>query len=103
MEITLDNLEKAICHFYSNGSSQNELNEWLTSAQSSRQAWVFSWQLLDRSKVILLLYVVTEIEFFLHLSHFCFSRWKSSILEPARYGSKSLDTGMKSLLMSMSF
>lgn len=52
MEITLDNLEKAICHFYSNGSSQNELNEWLTSAQSSRQAWVFSWQLLDRSKSV---------------------------------------------------
>jgi len=64
MEVTLDNLEKAICHFYSNGSSQSELNEWLTSAQSSRQAWVFSWQLLDRSKVIILLYSTTRTNLF---------------------------------------
>ena len=62
MEVTLDNLEKAICHFYSSGSSQSELNDWLTSAQSSRQAWVFSWQLLNQSKVIRLHYFTIRID-----------------------------------------
>lgn len=51
MEFTVENLEKAVSHFYQNLATQSQLNLWLTAAQSSTQAWIFAWQLLDHSKV----------------------------------------------------
>lgn len=51
MEFTVENLEKAVSHFYQNLATQSQLNLWLTAAQSSAQAWIFAWQLLDHSKV----------------------------------------------------
>lgn len=51
MEYTPDQIEKAVSHFYQNSTTDSQLNLWLTSAQTSSQAWVFSWQLLDQSKV----------------------------------------------------
>lgn len=51
MEFTIENVEKAVSHFYQNLTTQSQLNLWLTAAQSSTQAWVFAWQLLDQSKV----------------------------------------------------
>lgn len=54
MELTVENLEKAVSHFYQNSATQSQLNLWLTAAQSSAQAWTFGWQLLDQSKVNIL-------------------------------------------------
>ena len=54
MEFTPENLEKAVAHFYQDLNSQSnltQLNSWLTVAQSSAQAWAFSWHLLDKTKV----------------------------------------------------
>ena len=51
MDFTVDNIEKAVCHFYQNVDTQSQLNLWLTGAQSSSQAWIFAWQLLEKSKV----------------------------------------------------
>ncbi len=51
MEFTADNVEKAVSHFYQNLATQSQLNVWLTAAQTSAQAWIFAWQLLDQSKV----------------------------------------------------
>ena len=51
MEFTAENVEKAVSHFYQNVSTQSQLNGWLIAAQTSAQAWIFSWQLLDQSKV----------------------------------------------------
>lgn len=51
MELTVENLEEAVSHFYRNSATQSQLNVWLTAAQSSAQAWTFGWQLLDQSKV----------------------------------------------------
>ena len=51
MELSVENLEKAVSHFYQNSATQSQLNLWLTAAQSSAQAWIFGWQLLDQSKV----------------------------------------------------
>ena len=51
MEFTVENLEKAVGHFYQNLTTQSQLNLWLTAAQSSSQAWIFAWQLLEQSKV----------------------------------------------------
>ena len=56
MEFTAEHVEKAVSHFYQNMSTQSQLNMWFTSAQSSNQAWIFSWQLLDQSKVKIYLY-----------------------------------------------
>lgn len=52
MELTVENLEKAVSHFYQNSATQSQLNLWLTAAQSSAQAWTFGWQLLDQSKPV---------------------------------------------------
>lgn len=52
MEYTVENLEKAVNHFYQNLATQSQLNVWLTAAQTSTQAWTFAWQLLDQTKVI---------------------------------------------------
>lgn len=51
MEFNTENVEKAVSHFYQNLTTQSQLNLWLTAAQSSTQAWIFAWQLLDQSKV----------------------------------------------------
>lgn len=51
MEFSVENVEKAVGHFYQNSATQSQLNVWLTAAQSSAQAWIFAWQLLDKAKV----------------------------------------------------
>lgn len=43
-------VEQAVGQFYSAGN--NEAHSWLLQVQASPEAWNFSWQLLDPSKVI---------------------------------------------------
>ena len=43
---------QAVQQFYQGGSSQQEINKWLMSAQLSNEAWSFSWILLDKGKVM---------------------------------------------------
>lgn len=52
MEFTIENLERAVTHFYQDLATQSQLNLWLTAAQSSAEAWTFCWQLLDQTKVM---------------------------------------------------
>lgn len=45
-------LEEAVLIFYrSNSTEQAAAHEWLTRAQSSRQAWSFVWDLMAPTKV----------------------------------------------------
>lgn len=52
MEITLENLERAVTQFYhSDASLQAQAHQWLTAVQASPEAWCFVWELLQPSKV----------------------------------------------------
>lgn len=52
MEFTLENLERAVSQFYhTDASLQAQAHQWLTSAQSSPNAWCFVWELLQPCKV----------------------------------------------------
>lgn len=45
-------LEEAVVAFYrSTSQEQAHLHEWLTNCQTSKLAWVFSWQLMQIGKV----------------------------------------------------
>ena len=95
MDFTADHVEKAVSHFYQNVSTQSQLNMWLTSAQASSQAWIFSWILLDKSKVLHI--SVTLLNFYYKS---CISLLRSSILEQALFSIKFHASGMKCLLSS---
>ena len=51
MELSTENIEKAVHQFYVDAANQQEINKWLMAAQISPQAWVFSGQLLAKDKV----------------------------------------------------
>lgn len=91
MEFTVENLERAVSHFYQDLATQSQLNLWLTAAQSSAEAWTFSWQLLDQTKVNAGNVTFVSIV----LIAFTFSQWKYSTLEPARCRLSCRGFGMK--------
>lgn len=50
--IDIGRLEEAVVIFYRSTSQEQALtHEWLTKAESSPQAWQFSWQLMQLEKV----------------------------------------------------
>lgn len=52
MEFTSENLEQAVTQFYhTDASMQAQAHQWLTSAQTSPNAWSFVWELLQPCKV----------------------------------------------------
>ncbi|PVD35776.1 hypothetical protein C0Q70_02739 [Pomacea canaliculata] len=57
MEFTAANVEQVVRQFYCQGFVQQEIHQWLTSAQFSPAAWVFSWELISPSKTM-------EVQFF---------------------------------------
>lgn len=50
--IDISRLEEAVVVFYRSTSQQQAItHDWLTKAQTSPQAWQFSWQLMELGKV----------------------------------------------------
>lgn len=50
--IDIGRLEEAVVIFYRSTSQEQALtHEWLTKAETSPQAWQFSWQLMQLEKV----------------------------------------------------
>ncbi|XP_073976588.1 importin-13-like protein cdm [Rhodnius prolixus] len=51
MEITLENVERALAQFYhTNSTLQAEAHQWLTAVQCSPNAWAFVWDLLQPNR-----------------------------------------------------
>lgn len=59
MEFTADKVEKAVIQFYQNTGHQQaaEINQYLISAQISKEAWSFCWELLQPNQAV-------EVQFF---------------------------------------
>lgn len=50
--IDISRLEEAVVVFYRSTSQEQAItHDWLTKAQTSPQAWQFSWQLMELGKV----------------------------------------------------
>ena len=56
LEINLENVERVVIEFYTSSQLTNEykpkLDEWLKEAQCSKEAWSFSWDLIDMNKSV---------------------------------------------------
>ena len=50
VELSSDNVERAVLQFYQSSATSQETHKWLTLAQLSPQAWNFCWDLIHQDK-----------------------------------------------------